>query len=223
VKIVLRADSGFCREELMAWAEANGVHFVFGFAKNDRLTAYLAEAMEEARQAYEASGEAARVFAEFEYQTRESWSRARRVVGKAEYLSKGENPRFVVTSLGAEEWDARALYEDLYCGRGEMENWIKAQQLELFADRTSTGRMRSNQLRLYFSTMAYLLLLSLRRLGLAGTRLARAQCGTIRLKLLRIGAQLRISVRRVVVALTSGYPEKEVFARAHALLRVERG
>lgn len=219
VRITLRADSGFCRDEIMSWAEDNGVEYVFGLAKNERLKREVIEAMQEARSQYEETGKAARVFVDFQYQTRESWSRQRRVVGKAEYLSKGENPRFVVTSFGAEQWEEQALYEELYCARGEMENRIKEQQLELFADRTSTSMLPSNQLRLYFSTFAYTLLVGLRRLGLAGTRMARAQCGTIRLKLLKIGGLIQISVRRVVIAFTSGCPDKDLFERAWSGLR----
>ena len=219
VRITLRGDSGFCRDELMTWAEANGVDYVFGLAKNERLKRRLEESMAQARAQYEETGEAARVFADFKYRTQKSWSRRRRVVGKAEYLAKGENPRFVVTSLGAEQWEKRALYEKLYCARGEMENRIKEQQLELFADRTSTQVMASNQLRLYFSTFAYSLMEGLRRLALRGTRMARAQCGTIRLRLLRIGALIRISVRRVLIALSSGCPDADVFAQASAALR----
>lgn len=219
VRITLRADSGFCREEIMAWAEEHGVDYVFGLAKNNRLRQQLSTAMIEAHARHEATGEAARVFADFQYRTRKSWSRDRRVVGKAEVLEKGENPRFVVTSLSAVRWEKRALYETLYCARGEMENRIKEQQLELFADRTSTGKMASNQLRLYFSTFAYQLMEGLRRLGLTGTRMARAQCGTIRLRLLKIGALIRISVRRVVIAFTSGCPDADLFARAWEALR----
>ena len=219
VRITLRADSGFCREEIMAWAENNGVDYVFGLAKNNRLRQQLSTAMTEAHARHEATGEAARVFAQFQYRTRKSWSCDRRVVGKAEVLEKGENPRFVVTSLSAARWEKQALYETLYCARGEMENRIKEQQLELFADRTSTGKMASNQLRLYFSTFAYQLMEGLRRLGLAGTRMARAQCGTIRLRLLKIGALIRISVRRVVIAFTSGCPDADLFARAWEALR----
>ena len=219
VRITLRADSGFCREELMAWSEANAVDYVFGLAKNERLKKKLTAAMQEARSLHEATGESARVFTEFFYQTRRSWSRQRRVVGKAEYLEKGENPRFVVTSFSSQQWESRALYERLYCARGEMENRIKEQQLELFSDRTSTGRMRSNQLRLYFSTFAYTLLEGLRRLGLKGTRMARAQCGTIRLRLLRIGALIRISVRRVLISLTSGFPDADLFQQVWRVLR----
>jgi hypothetical protein len=219
VRITLRADSGFCREEIMAWAEEHGVDYVFGLAKNNRLRQQLSTAMIEAHARHEATGEPARVFADFQYRTRKSWSRDRRVVGKAEVLEKGENPRFVVTSLSAVRWEKRALYETLYCARGEMENRIKEQQLELFADRTSTGKMASNQLRLYFSTFAYQLMEGLRRLGLTGTRMARAQCGTIRLRLLKIGALIRISVRRVVIAFTSGCPDADLFARAWEALR----
>jgi len=219
VRITLRADSGFCREEIMAWAEEDGVDYVFGLAKNNRLRQQLNQAMTEAQARHEATGEAARVFAQFQYRTRKSWSRERRVVGKAEVLEKGENPRFVVTSLSAARWEKQALYETLYCARGEMENRIKEQQLELFADRTSTGKMASNQLRLYFSTFAYQLMEGLRRLGLTGTRMARAQCGTIRLRLLKIGALIRISVRRVVIAFTSGCPDADLFAQAWTNLR----
>jgi DDE family transposase len=156
------------------------------------------------------------VFAELSYRTRKSWTRERRVVAKAEYLDKGANPRFVVTSLSAEQFATRALYEELYCSRGEMENRIKEQQLALFADRTSTELMRSNQLRLYFSTFAYQLMQGLRRIGLQGTDMAQAQCQTIRLKLLKIGAQVRVTVRRVALSLASGYPFRDVFARVYA-------
>jgi hypothetical protein len=177
-------------------------------AKNQRLKAEIAPELEQA----------ARVFKEFTYQTRESWSRARRVIAKAEHLEKGGNPRFVVTSLGAEEWPAQALYEKLYCARGEMENRIK-EQLMLFSDRTSTAFLRSNQIRLYFSSVAYLLMEALRRLGLKGTELAQAQCATMRLKLLKIGAQIRVTVRRVWISLAGGYPYAELFVQVYAQLR----
>jgi hypothetical protein len=196
-EIVLRADSGFCREPIMAWCEANGVQYLFGLAKNDRLLERIAAAQVDAHLAYLRTGEPSRLFREFSYQTRSSWSRARRVVAKAEHLSKGANPRFVVTSLPAERVEAQALYEELYCARGDMENRIKEQQQDLFADRLSTHALRSNQIRLYLSSFAYVLLCALRRLGLANTDMARAQCGTIRLKLLKVGAQLKLSVRRV--------------------------
>ena len=206
VKITIRGDSGFCREPIMAWCEANGVDYVLGLAQNPRLVAMIAAASEQARQEFEATKEAARVFAELRYRTLETWSRERRVVAKAEHLAKGANPRFVVTSLPAEGRPARPLYEQDYCGRGEMENRIKEQQLHLFADRTSAGTMRANQIRLFLSSIAYTLLGALRRLGLAGTELACAQCQTIRLKLLKIGALVRVTVRRVWIALSEAYP-----------------
>src|SRR5690606_32372268 len=165
VRITLRGDSGFCRDGLMTWAEANGVDYVFGLAKNERLKRRLEQSMAEARAQYEQRGEAARVFADFEYRTRKSWSRQRRVVGKAEYLAKGENPRFVVTSFSAGCWEKQALYEKLYCARGEMENRIKEQRMELFSDRTSTQAMASKQRRLYFSAFAYLMMEGLPRLA----------------------------------------------------------
>jgi len=217
-KITIRGDSGFCREELMVWCEQHPVDYVLGLAKNERLKAEIATELEQAASAYAATGQAARVFKEFTYQTRQSWSRARRVVAKAEHLEKGSNPRFVVTSLAPQAWGARRLYEELYCARGEMENRIK-EQLSLFADRTSTALLRSNQVRLYFSSVAYLLMEALRRLGLAGTELARVQCDTLRRKLLKIGAQIRITVRKVWVSLAGGYPYAALFAQVWAQLR----
>jgi hypothetical protein len=187
VKIILRGDSGFCGEELMKWCEDHGVDYVLALAKNDRLKAAIAREMEQAAGEFAQTGKAARVFPEFAYQTRDSWSRARRVVAKAEHLEKGANPRFVVTSLSAQAWEARRLYEDLYCARGEMENRIK-EQLMLFADRTSTAWMRRNPIRLYFSSIAYLLLEALRRRGLKGTEWAQAQATTIRSKVLQRSA-----------------------------------
>ena len=175
-RIIVRGDSGFCREALMSWCEAQGVEYVLGLAKNARLKGLIVDELQQAQAVYEARGEAARVFKECRYRTRKSWSCTRRVVGKAEYLNKGANPRFVVTSLSKEAYDARTLYEDLYCARGDMENRIKEQQLALFADRTSTHELRANQLRLYFSSFAYVLMQALRRLALQGTALARAQC-----------------------------------------------
>ena len=212
VKITLRGDSGFCREELMKWCEDQGVDYVLGLAKNDRLKAEIVSEQEEAAAEYGQTGKAARRFKEFSYQTRDSWSRARRVVAKAEHLEKGANPRFVVTSWGPEVWEARRLYEELYCARGEMENRIK-EQLMLFADRTSTAFMRSNQIRLYFSSIAYVLMEALRRLGLKGTELAQAQVTTIRLKVLKIGALIRVTVRKVWIALAGGYPYAELWTR----------
>jgi hypothetical protein len=216
-QIVLRADSGFAREEIMAWCEERGVDYVFGLAKNPRLVRKIARESRRARRRFARTGKPARIFRDFHYRTRESWSRSRRVVGKAEHLEKGSNPRFVVTSLAAVP--ARVLYEDIYCARGEMENRIKEQQLDLFADRTSAASMRSNQLRLYFSSLAYVLLQHLRRVGLRGTELARAQCGTIRLKLLKIGALVSISVRRIRFRMASGYPHADLFWQVLANLR----
>ena len=218
VKIVLRADSGFCREELMAWCESHHVDYVFGLARNQRLGKIIGAQMHQARMLHHSTGQAARVFTEFSYQTRKSWSRSRRVVAKAEYLDKGENPRFVVTSLSAHQWDAQDLYEKFYCARGEMENRIK-EQMCLFADRLSTDEMKGNQLRLYFSALAYTLMEALRRLALRGTEWAQAQVDTIRLKLFKIGAIVRISVRRMLLQLSSSYPWKDIYAQAFYALR----
>jgi len=212
VKITIRGDSGFCREELMKWCEEEGIDYVLGLAKNARLKAEIVKEQAEAAAAYQQTGKAARVFKEFSYRTLDSWSRARRVVAKAEHLEKGANPRFVVTSFGPQVWEARPLYEELYCARGEMENRIK-EQLMLFADRTSTAFLRSNQIRLYFSSIAYLLLEALRRLGLQGTEFAQAQATTIRLKVLKIGALIRVTVRKVWIALAGGYPYAALWAR----------
>ena len=218
VKIVLRADSGFCREELMAWCEANHVDYVFGLARNQRLGKIIGAQMHQARILHQTTGKAARLFAEFDYKTRKSWSRSRRVVAKAEYLDKGENPRFVVTSLTPQQWSAQDLYEKFYCARGEMENRIK-EQMCLFADRLSTDEMKGNQLRLYFSALAYTLVEALRRLGLKGTEWAQARVDTIRLKLFKIGALVRISARRIVLQLSSAYPWKDLYARVFHTLR----
>ena len=218
VKIVLRADSGFCREELMGWCESNHVGYLFGLARNQRLRRIIGAQMHQAQVLHQSSGKPARVFAEFSYRTRKSWSCARRVVAKAEYLDKGENPRFVVTSLTAEQWPAQDLYEKNYCARGEMENRIK-EQMCLFADRLSTDEMKGNQLRLYFSALAYTLMEALRRLGLKGTAWAEAQVDTIRTKLLKIGAIVRVSVRRVLLQLSSAYPWKDLYTHAFHALR----
>jgi Transposase DDE domain group 1 len=218
VKVVIRGDSGFCREPIMAWCETNGIDYVLGLAQNTRLKAMIAAEQEQARVEFERTKEAARVFTDLRYRTLDSWSRERRVVAKAEHLAKGANPRSVVTSLAAEGRAAKPLYEEDYCGRGEMENRIKEQQLHLFADRTSTRTMRGNQVRLFFSSVAYVLLEALRRLGLAGTEMACAQCQTIRLKLLKVGALVRVTVRKVWVKLSSGCPYADVFRRAHANL-----
>jgi hypothetical protein len=218
VRIILRADSGFCREELMVWCETNDVEYVFGFARNERLRRRIAGPLREAKQEYQRTGQAARMFVEFFYCTRSSWSRRRRVVAKAEHLAKGENPRFVVTSLAAERWPAQELYERLYCARGEMENRIK-EQLSLFSDRLSTETMRANQLRLYFSSLGYVLLQALRRLALQGTEWAKAQANTIRLRLLKIAAEVRLTARRIWVRYSRAYPWKALFATAYAALR----
>jgi hypothetical protein len=218
VRILLRADSGFCREEIMAWCEANDVDYLFGLAKNSRLVEALEPALADAHARYLQTGVAARVFVDFVYQTRESWGRARRVVGKAEYLPKGPNPRFVVTSLPAAQREARALYEEDYCARGDMENRIKEQQLMLFADRTSTAWLRSNQLRLWFSSAAYVLVQALRRLGLTGTPFAQAQCGSIRLWLFKVGALVRVTVRKVWVSLSSACPYRDIFVHVYQKL-----
>jgi len=223
VRIILRADSGFCREELMGWAEANGVHYLFGLARNSRLVAAIRPQMAKAKRRSAATGKPARVFRELRYRTRDSWTRSRRVVAKAECLEGKENPRFVVSSLSPRELPTRELYEELYCQRGDMENRIKEQQLYLFADRTSAKTMRANQLRLWFSSVAYLMLSALRRVGLRSTEMAEAQCDTIRLKLLKIGAQVRFSVRRILVSLASGYPYQSVFCQAVANLRAATG
>jgi Transposase DDE domain group 1 len=219
VQIVVRGDSGFCREKIMAWCEQRGVEYILGLAKNSRLQKILHEDLVDAQIMYATRGKASRIYREFVYQTRKSWSKPRRVIGKAEYLSKGANPRFVVTSLSGDEMDVKKLYEKMYCARGEMENRIKEQQLYMFADRTSTSKMRSNQIRLYFSSLAYILVNALRRFGLKNTELAKAQCHTIRLKLFKIGAQVRVTVRKIWVSFAEGYPYKDVFFRAFANLK----
>jgi len=218
VRIVVRGDSGFCREPIMAWCEANRVDYVLGLAQNKRLLKKIGHELVQAQQQFQQTRQAARVFANFAYRTRDSWSRARRVVGKAEHLEKGPNPRFVVTSLPSDTHAARPLYEDLYCARGDMENRIKEQQLALFADRTSAATMRANELRLWFSSVAYVLMTALQRLGLKETQLARAQCDTIRIKLLKIGAQIRVTVRKVWVSLAEGYPYQVLFSQVYGNL-----
>ena len=219
VRILLRADSGFAREELMAWCEANGVDYVFGLARNRRLLDEIEAELAQAKGEHQQTGKPARRFKDFVYATLDSWSRSRRVIGKAEHLDKGANPRFVVSSLNATEVDGKTLYEQVYCARGEMENRIKECQLDLFADRTSTRTMAANQLRLWFSSFAYVLLSALRRLALPGTDLAHATCGSIRLKLLKLGARVTVSVRRIKIAIASACPHQAEFALAHARLR----
>jgi len=220
VRIIVRGDSGFCRDEIMSFCEGEGqLDYVLGLAKNSRLIKEIGAEMAQAQQSYKSTQQPARVFKDFRYRTRKSWSCERRVVGKAEYLAKGENPRFIVTSISSEEKEARELYEDFYCARGDMENRIKEQQLGLFADRTSTSWMRSNQLRLYFSSFAYILVHALRRLGLEGTELAKAQCDTIRLKLFKIGAQIQVSVRKVWISFSESYPYLNLFQQVFARLQ----
>ena len=220
-RLVLRADSGFARDDLMAWCEDNGVDFVFGLARNKRLEEMIAAdlALVRAVSREEREGAPTRAYRELRYQTRDSWTRERRVVAKAEWLGDKHNPRFVVTSFREEAHPARALYEELYCARGDMENRIKEQQLGLFADRTSAHTLRANQLRLWFSSVAYVLLNLLRHFGLKGTELERAQAGTIRLKLLKVAALVRVSVRRVVLSLSAAAPVKDLFARIAEQLR----
>lgn len=219
VEILVRGDSGFCREAIMSWCEENRVDYVLGLAKNARLKKAIAEELEQARLIHERTGCSGRVFRDFTYQTRESWSRERRVVGKAEHMDGGANPRFVVSSLAMDEIGAKELYEELYAVRGDMENRIKEQQLHLFADRTSTAFMRANQLRLYFSSAAYTLMQALRRLGLPATEMAKAQCETIRLKLLKIGAQVRVTARRVWLSFSNAYPWEALFRAVWERLR----
>jgi len=218
-RILLRADSGFAREALMAWCEANRVDFLFGLARNERLEAAILTELMLASLDSMRTGRPARRFKDFSWSTLDSWSRNRRVVGKAEVTGGDTNPRFIVTSLKSGEVGAQHLYEAIYCARGEMENRIKECQLDLFADRTSAATMRANQLRLWFASMAYVLLCALRRVGLAHTQFAEATCGTIRLRLLKIGALVRISVRRIKLAMASAYPWQDEFALAHARLR----
>ena len=220
VRIILRADSGFSNDELMVWCEANRVDYVFGLARNRRLEAVLVEPLAQAKRVCIASGRPARVFRDLQYRTLDSWSRTRRVVGKAEHTIEGANPRFIVTSLKRTRvgYDARALYEDLYCARGEAENRV-GEQFELFADRASSATMAANQLRLWFSAMAYVLVDTLRRVGLRHGQFADAAVATIRLKLLKLGAQVRSSVRRIHFAIASGCPNKDEFALAHCYLQ----
>jgi hypothetical protein len=222
VKILLRGDSGFCRNELMSWCEANGVEFVFGLARNQRLRRIIGPQMWAATRQWAETGKPARIFTEFDYQTKKTkksgWDHERRVVAKAEHIDGKENPRFVVTSLNSKAWSAQALYEELYCARGDMENRIK-EQFSLFADRVSTESMRGNQMRLYLSTMAYILVSGLRRLGLKGTELAKAQVSTIRTKVLKIGAQIRVTVRKVWVSMASSYPWQDLYQQVWTNLR----
>jgi hypothetical protein len=219
-RILLRADSGFARDELMGWCEANGIDFLFGLARNERLVAEIAAELDLVAAKSRRTGRAERRFKSFMWMTRTSWSRRRRVVGKAEWTNGEANPRFVVTSLTRQECKAKHLYEQVYCARGDMENRIKECQLDLYADRTSAATMRANQLRLWFYSMAYVLLCALRRIGLRDTDFARATCGTIRLKLLKIGALVCISVRRIKIAMASGCPVARDWGRAATRLAI---
>lgn len=213
VKITIPADSAFSRDDIMTWCEKHDVGYVLGLARNKRLEPMIEDEMKQARTESERTGAPWRVYKDMEYRTLESWSRVRRVVAKAEYLIDKPNARFVVTSLSIEEFSAQTLYEDQYCGRGDMENRIKEQKSFLFSDRTSAATMRANQLRLFFSSVAYLLMSALRRLGLKDTDLAKAQCDTIRLKLFKIGARIRVTTRKIRVSLSSSYPLASLFAR----------
>jgi Transposase DDE domain group 1 len=218
VRITLRADSGFCRDELMSWCEDQGLDYVFGFARNQRLRTLAADALAQAARQWERTGQPARVFVEFSYETVSgSWSRPRRVVAKAEHIDGKENPRYLVSSLSAAAWPAQKLYEELYCARGDMENRIK-EQFTLFADRVSAESIRANQLRLYLSAMAYLLVCGLRRLGRQATELATAQAATIRLRLLKIGALVRVTMRRVWISRPRSYPWPDLCLHAHRAL-----
>jgi len=219
VHLIIRADSGFCREELMTWCEQNGIDYLLGMVKNVRLQDALSKPMERARRQYLRTGQTARYFAEFRYQTHKSWTRARRVVGKAEHMDKGANPRFVVTSLLARQYEKRYLYEQLYCARGEMENRIK-EQLDLFADRASCHCFRANEIRLWWSMAAHLLVVVIRRYALSNTHLEKAQAPTLRTRLFKVGAVLSVSVRRVYVRLSSAFPLQQLFAQVLQRLRL---
>ena len=218
VRILLRADAGFARDGLMSWCEHNGVDYLFGLARNRRLVGEIATELTQAQEQSQASGRPARRFRDFLWSTRDSWSCRRRVVAKAEWTQGAANPRFVVTSLDRTEHEARHLYEKIYCARGDMENRIKECQLDLFADRTSAKTMRANQLRLWFASMAYVLLCALRRIALQHTEFAAATCATIRLKLLKIGALVRVSMRRIKIAMASACPHQSEFVLAHQRL-----
>lgn len=212
-RIIVRADSGFCREELMVWCEERGLDYVLGLAKNSRLEGMIKKDLKKVKRKFKRTAKPCKQYRNLKYRTLTTWSKKRRVVAKAEHLDKGSNPRFVVTTIEKEEYGSRALYEDLYCARGEMENRIKEQQMGLFADRTSTHTLRANQLRLWLSSLAYVLMSELRRVGLKSTAFATAQCWTIRERLFKIGAVVTVSVRRIVVSMATGYPWKEVFER----------
>ena len=210
VKIIIRGDSGFCRNEIMSWCEFNEIDFVLGLSKNNRLKKIIVEDLVEAHIMYCQTGKSSRIYNDFNYQTLSSWDKERRVISKSEYIFKGENPRFIVTSL-SEEIEAQELYEEIYCARGDMENRIKEQQLDLFADRTSTSQMRANQIRLYMSSIAYTILNLFRENALKETELNNAQCGTIRNKILKIGGQIKITVRKIWIHFAENYPYIDLF------------
>jgi hypothetical protein len=214
VRIIVRGDSGFARDNLMTWCEDHAVYYLLGLAKNSRLLQKIGKELVEARALFDATQQAARVFTHFQWSTKKSWTRSRRVIAKAEHLPKGTNPRFIVTNLDETYASPKALYEEGYCARGEMENRIKEQQLDLFADRTSTHTMRANQLRLWFSSIAYVLVSAVRRMALAATRMAKSTCGSIRLKLFKIGAHIKLSARRVIIHFASACPYQDVFQQA---------
>src|SRR5271169_1939880 len=219
VRIILRGDSGFCSDELMTWCEKNRVDFVVGMARNSRVEGLIDGSLAQAKQQFEATQQPARIFVEFEYETlKGTWSRKRRVVAKAEHINGKSNPRFIVTSLDSEGWEKQKLYEELYCARGDMENRLK-EQFVLFADRVSASTLRANQHRVYLSVIAYTLMNGLRRLGLQTTTMATAQVGTIRLKLLKIGALIQVTVRKVWVRLASSYPYQALFSQVLQQLR----
>jgi hypothetical protein len=218
VRIIVRGDSGFMSDDIMSFCEGNGVDYVLGFAKNPRIEKRIQRSMRKAARLSREKRKTVRVFQDVPYKTRHSWSHRRRIVAKAEHMEGRANPRFVVTSIPKQKRSARWIYEDLYCQRGDMENRIKEQQLDMFADRTSTETLISNQLRLYFSSVAYMLMHALRRLALSGTEMARAQCGTIRTRLLKIAARVRVTARKVWVSMPTGCPYAQIFAKAHAAL-----
>jgi len=214
-RITIRGDGGFCRDPIMTCCDGNNVDYIIGLPKNKRLLRMIGAQMHEAQMAHQATGKAARVFSNLEYRTLKSWSRLRRVVAKAEHIDGKANPRFVVTSLAADKAPAKELYERDYCGRGNMENRIKEQQMCLFADRTSAATMRANQIRLYLSTIAYTMMLMTRTLALKGTALEQAMASTVREKILKIGARVSVSARKVWVSFSSAFPLQEIFAMAY--------
>lgn len=214
VKIIIRGDGGFCRDHIMTWIEEQeNVFYLFGLARNSRLVKKIGKELWLAQKLNKETWQPQRLFKNFIYKTRNSWTRKRRVVGKAEWTNKGSNPRFIVCNLDKETYPMKELYEDVYCERGNMENRIKEQQLFLFADRTSCHMLMANQLRLYFASVAYILMNELRKAGLERTELEQAQCSTIRLKLFKIGAVVTISVRRVLVNFSSSYAYQDIFSR----------